>query len=37
MRQKNKQDVTTKIEKLLRAIEEKLDGQPENNIVEESV
>ncbi len=37
MRQKAKQDVSTKIDKLLRAIEEKLDAQPDNNIVEESV
>ena len=36
-RQKSKQDVSVKIEKLLRAIEDKLDATPENNIVEESV
>ena len=36
-RQKGKQDVSVKIEKLLRAIEDKLDATPENNIVEESV
>lgn len=34
---KAKQDVGTKIDKLLRAIEDKLDTQPDNNIVEESV
>ena len=33
---KQKNDVSTKIEKALRAIEEKLDV-PDNNIVEESV
>ena len=37
VKQKIKQDVTTKIDKLLRAIEDKLDSQPDNNIVEESV
>jgi hypothetical protein len=36
-RQKAKADVSVKIEKLLRAIEDKLDATPENNIVEESV
>lgn len=34
---KTKQDVGSKIDKLLRAIEDKLDTQPDNNIVEESV
>ncbi len=29
--------MSVKIEKLLRAIEDKLDATPENNIVEESV
>ncbi len=34
--QRQRNDVTSKIEKALRAIEEKLDV-PDNNIVEESV
>ena len=37
LKSKMKSDVSSKIEKLLRAVEEKLDGQPDNNIVEESV
>jgi hypothetical protein len=36
MYQRQRNDVTSKIEKALRAIEEKLDV-PDNNIVEESV
>lgn len=36
-RQKLKQDVSGKIDKLLRQIEDKLKGQPDNSIVEESV
>lgn len=37
MKQKLKQDVSNKIEKLLRAIEDKIDGQTETNIVDENV
>ena len=35
--QKPKADISSKIEKLLRTIEDNLDRQPDNNIVEESV
>jgi hypothetical protein len=34
---KPKADISSKIEKLLRTIEDNLDRQPDNNIVEESV
>jgi hypothetical protein len=34
---RGKADVSSKIEKLLRTIEDNLDRQPDNNIVEESV